>query len=193
MAAITDLLQSLNAGDAQASGKLFGLMYPELKHLAHRCLSRSGGGRDLDTTSLVHESFLRLRERQQLEAADRWAFFSYVGRVMRSVVIDHVRARHAQKRGGNLVPVTLSVVAGGETFDDTQLLAMNEALITLQRIAPEYHQLVELRYFAGLSVREIADLQGQSTRTVTRDWQKARAFLRRLMIEGEAELSDPER
>lgn len=183
MAEITKLLQSTRAGDARASSELFELVYADLKRMAHRRLSGNGSLRDLDTTSLVHESFVRLRERGQLDAADRWAFFGYVGRVMRSVVIDHARARRALKRGGDMTAITLSLVAHGETFDSAQLLAMNAALDTLEQIAPEYHRLVELRYFAGLSVREVAEINGQSPRTVAREWEKARAFLRKLMDE----------
>ena len=181
---MTDLLRSAQAGDAHASSRLFGLVYADLKRLAHARLYKLGGGSgELETTALVHESFLRLIERGQLRAVDRNAFFGYVARVMRSVVIDHVRAQRADKRGGDGVLVTLTTGVQGESFDDERLLAMNAALDTLERIAPDYHRLVELRYFAGLSVNEVAELRGRSTRTIEREWDKARAFLRKLMQE----------
>jgi RNA polymerase sigma factor (TIGR02999 family) len=183
MAEMTDLLRSAQAGDARASSRLFALAYADLKRLAHARLYKSGRAEELDTTSLVHESFLRLVEDGQLHAADRQAFFGYVARVMRSVVIDHVRAWQASKRGGDCILVTWTTGVQGESFDDERLLAMNAALDTLERIAPDYHRLVELRYFAGLSVREVAELCGSSTRTVGREWEKARAFLRKLMHE----------
>jgi RNA polymerase sigma factor (TIGR02999 family) len=183
MTEMTDLLRSAQAGDAQVSSRLFELVYADLKRLAHARLYKSGGLGELDTTSLVHESFLRLVEVGQLRVTDRQAFFGYVARVMRSVVIDHVRAQRASKRGGDGVLVTLTTGVEGESFDDERLLAMNAALDALERIAPQYHQLVELRYFAGLSVREVAELRGRSTRTIEREWDKARAFLRKLMQE----------
>lgn len=185
MAEMTDLLHSVQAGDAQASNRLFELVYADLKRLAHARLYRSGNAGELDTTSLVHESFLRMVAGGRLRVADRQVFFGYVARVMRSVVVDHARAQQAQRRGGHGVMVTLTTgVPGGEPLDDERLLAMDSALDVLERVAPEYRRLVELRYFTGLSVREVAELQGTSPRTVEREWQKARAFLRKLMQEG---------
>lgn len=184
MPSLTELLISARGGDASASTRLFELVYAELKRMAHQRLRRIGGEGPLNTTALVHESYLRLSERGQLLPSDRAAFFCYVGRVMRSVVIDHVRERLAQKRGGNEVFVTLTTDIEGETFDDERLLAVNAALDTLEKVAPEFHQLVEMRYFAGLSMREVAELRGMSTRTVEREWKKARALLQQLMAEG---------
>ena len=184
MPSLTELLISARGGDASASTRLFELIYAELKRMAHQRLRRIGGEGPLNTTALVHESYLRLSERGQLLPSDRAAFFCYVGRVMRSVVIDHVRERLAHKRGGNEVFVTLTTDIEGETFDDERLLAVNAALDTLEKVAPEFHQLVEMRYFAGLSMREVAELRGMSTRTVEREWKKARALLQQLMAEG---------
>jgi RNA polymerase sigma factor (TIGR02999 family) len=185
VAEMTDLLRSAQAGDAQASSRLFEVVYADLKRLAHARLYKLGGSGELETTALVHESFLRLVEHGQLRTVDRHAFFGYVARVMRSVVIDQVRAQQAAKRGGDGVIVTLTTGVQGESFDDERLLAMNAALDVLERVAPDYHRLVELRYFAGLSMSEVAELRGLSTRTIQREWDKARAFLRRLMQEAE--------
>ena len=162
---------------------LFDSAYADLKRLAHGRLYRSGGVSGLDTTSLVHESFLRLVDRGDLELADRNAFFGYVGRVMRSVLVDHVREQLAAKRGGRESFVTLTTDIEGEAISDERLLAIDAALDALERIAPAYRQLVEMRWFAGLSVREVAELRGVSTRTVEREWEKARAFLQRLIDE----------
>ena len=184
MGRMTELLHSARVGDTEASSQLFELVYGELKRMAHHRLHRRGGVGEFDTTALVHESYLRLSKHGQLLPSDRAAFFFYVGRVMRNVVVDHVRERLAQKRGGNELFVTLTTGVEGETFDDERLLAVNSALDALERVAPDFHQLVEMRYFAGLSVREVAELRGVSTRTVQREWEKARAFLRQLMDEG---------
>ncbi len=183
MAEMTDLLRGAQSGDAAAASRLFELVYADLKRIAHGRLFRSPGVAELHTTALVHESFLRLVERGLLHLQDRQAFFGYVGRVMRSVVVDHVREQQAAKRGGHDIIITLTTGVEGETIDDERLLAIHGALDTLERIAPGYHQLVELRYFAGLSVREVAELRGISTRSVEREWEKARAFLVRLMEE----------
>lgn len=185
MAEMTDLLRSMQAGDSRASNRLFELVYADLKRLAHARLYRSGNAGELDTTALVHECFLRMVAVGQLRTTDRHMFFGYVARVMRSVVVDHARAQQASRRGGDGVFVTLTTdVPGGETFDDERLLAMDSALDMLERVAPKYRQLVELRYFTGLSVREVAEMRGSSPRTIEREWEKARAFLRKLMQEG---------
>lgn len=183
MTEMTDLLRSAQSGDPQASSRLFELVYADMKRMAHSRLYRSGGLDDLDTTSLVHESFLKLSGEGRLKASDRPAFFGYVARVMRSVVIDHVRERQARKRGSGDLLVTLTTGIEAEAIDDRRLMAMGAALDVLQRLSPQFHELVELRYFAGLSIREVAEARGTSTRTVEREWEKARAFLLHLMEE----------
>lgn len=184
MGQMTELLQATGAGDSAASARLFEMVYADLKRLAHSRLHKDGRVDDLDTTALVHESFLRLAERGKLESGDRSAFFSYVGRVMRSVVIDHVRERRALKRGGGHVFVTWTTGVEAETLDDHRLLAINAALEVLERAAPDLHRLVEMRYFAGLSMSEVAAARGLSTRTVEREWEKARGLLQKIMDEG---------
>jgi RNA polymerase sigma factor (TIGR02999 family) len=180
----------LVADDAQPSSALFELVYAELKRMAHKRLRHQHeGGAELDTTSLVHECFLRMHARAELDVSDRPAFLGYVGRVMRSIVIDQVRARQALKRGGGERMVTLTTGVEGEVFDDEQLLALNAALEVLERLAPDFHRLVELRYFAGLSVDAVAELNGTSTRTVEREWVKARTFLRQLIDEADREFA----
>jgi RNA polymerase sigma factor (TIGR02999 family) len=181
---LTELLHSAH-GDVEASRQLFELVYADLKRMAHRQLFGSKGNAvELDTTALVHESYLRLIERGRLLPADRAAFFAYVGHVMRHVVIDHVRQRLAQKRGGGEAFVTLTTGVEGVVLADERLLMVDAALDELERLAPKLRELVEMRYFAGLTLSEVAELRGISVRTVEREWTKARAFLRQLMDEG---------
>jgi RNA polymerase sigma factor (TIGR02999 family) len=183
MSDITQLLRSANAGDANASRELFSRMYADLKRLARGNLHRNGGRAELNTTMLVHESYLRLAARGGVAPADRPAFFAYIGKVMRSVVLDTVRERRAEKRGGGVEPLQLTTGIASEVINDEQLLAIDEALDALERLAPELRRLFEMRYFAGLTVAEISEATGRSMRSVERDWEKARALLRKLMTE----------
>ena len=169
------------AADRAVPQQWFEQAYGELKRLAHLRLHRDGRVADLDTTALVHESYLRLCERGALGEAERAVFFAYVGRVMRSVVVDRAREAQAAKRGGDAVAVTLTTGVAGVRLDDERLLALDAALDSLGRQWPELAELVETRYFAGLSLPEIAQLRGSSLRSVEREWTKARAFLQRLI------------
>jgi RNA polymerase sigma factor (TIGR02999 family) len=189
MADITELLRAVRNGDLSASKQLYEQVYADLKRMAHARLFGNGIAGELDTTALVHDSLLRLLDGGELQANDRRAFFAYIGRVMRSVLIDHVREARAQKRGGGAQRVTLADGLEIERVNHEQLLALDEALNVLARIAPEFHELVELRYFAGLSVDDIAEMRGQSSRTVAREWLKAKSFLRRLIEEGATQAS----
>jgi RNA polymerase sigma factor (TIGR02999 family) len=180
---VTELLRAANGGDARASHRLFSLLYAELKQLARAKLRRSGGPTELDTTSLVHESFLRLAGRDGYTPADRRAFYAYVARVMRSVVLDMVRERQARKRGGGQVFVTLPTAAAEQPVAGAELIAIDDALESLGRLEPALKELVEMRYFAGLTVREISEVLGKSPRTIQREWEKGRALLRRLIEE----------
>lgn len=181
MGDITELLRGAGAGDERASGELFARMYAELKRLAHANLRRHGGRDELQTTMLVHEAYLKLAGRGELLPADRAAFFAYVGKVMRSVVLDTVRERMAAKRGGGQVALTLTTGVAGEAIEDERLLAIDAALRKLATLAPDLHGLVEMRYFAGLSLPEVSEALGRSLRSVERDWEKARAILRTLV------------
>jgi RNA polymerase sigma factor (TIGR02999 family) len=183
MGEVTSYLEAAATGDSTANRELFELIYADLKRIAHGRLWRDGGVAELNTTMLVHESYLKFVQSGALTAMDRPAFIVYVGRVMRSVVVDYIRERQAEKRGGGADFITLTTSAGGESLDSDRLLAVNVAMGSLEKIAPDLHQLVEMRYFAGLSINEIAELKGVSSRTVEREWEKARAFLRKLMDE----------
>lgn len=183
MSEVTELLRAANGGDADASHRLFTLMYAELKRLARASLRRSAGSVELDTTALVHESFLRLAGQAGYTPADKRAFYVYVGKVMRSVVLDAVRERQARKRGGEHVFVTLSTAVAEQPVEGAQLIAIDDALNALGGLEPELKELVEMRYFAGLTVAEISEVLGKSARTVQRDWEKGRMLLRKLIEE----------
>lgn len=183
MSEVTALLKAASAGDDHAAHRLFALMYEDLKRLAHASLRRRGGGPELDTTALVHESFLRLVGHELHTPADKRAFYSYISKVMRSVVLDAVREREARKRGGDQVFVTLTTGVADRPLDGAQLIAIDEALNELGALAPDLKELVEMRYFAGLTLEETGEVLGKSARTVQRDWEKGRLLLQRLIAE----------
>ncbi len=159
--------------------------YPELKKIARaRLHSAQHGAPGLNTTALVHESFLRLAGRvDALRFTTRGHFYAYAARVMRSVIVDLVRERQADRRGGGVADLTLdTVVANGLAADDsTEALRVDEALNALATVEPRLAQVVEMRYFAGMTDEEIAQVLGLTDRTVRRDWDKARLLLRSML------------
>ena len=172
---ITNLLAAWETGDEEARDALFPLVYDQLHSLARRQGYRQG--ETLRPTALVHEVYLRLAEKETITATDRHHFFALAATAMRQITIDLARRRLAAKRGGGAVVVELK-------DSDTQILAtpevmiaLNEAIRDLGEIEPRLIKIVELRFFGGLSVEETAEVLGVSTRTVKRDWRKARAFL----------------
>jgi RNA polymerase sigma factor (TIGR02999 family) len=179
---LTVLLARVSAGDRAARDALFAAVYPELRRLAHARLY--GGGRNtvLDTTALVHESYLRLVGTGELGFDDRRAFFGYAARVMRSVIVDSARARRAERRGGGAEQLTLGSAPGvAAAHDDEPVLQVHAALELLERSDARAAQMVEMRYFGGYSDREIAEALGVTERTVQRDWEKAKLLLRALL------------
>jgi len=178
MSEITTLLRAAGAGDSRAADQAVALLYGELHQLAHGRLRQSGELTLLDTTSLVHESYLRIQRSGDLDFADRKHFLAYAAKVMRTVVIDIVRARQAGRRGGDALHVTLNTEIGDSASrQEDELLRVHEALHELAAAEPRLAQVVEMRYFGGLTDAEIADCLGLTERTVQRDWQKARLFL----------------
>jgi RNA polymerase sigma factor (TIGR02999 family) len=179
---LTVLLARVSGGDRAARDALFAAVYPELRRLAHARLY--GGGRNtvLDTTALVHESYLRLVKTGELGFDDRRAFFGYAARVMRSVIVDSARARRAERRGGAAEELTLgSEPALDIAAHDEPILRVHEALEQLERSDARAAQMVEMRYFGGYSDKEIAETLGITERTVHRDWEKARMLLRAIL------------
>jgi RNA polymerase sigma factor (TIGR02999 family) len=178
MGQITELLVRMQAGDTGARDTLFAASYDELRRLARSRLRDGGRNTVLETTSLVHESYLRFLRAGELRAADRRGFFAYASRVMRSVIIDSARERLAERRGGDLQVLTLSteLVADLPEGEET-ILKVHEALEVLAQADARLAQVVEMRYFGGYSEREIAETLELTERTVQRDWEKARLIL----------------
>jgi RNA polymerase sigma factor (TIGR02999 family) len=179
---LTELLERLQAGDGEARSALFTAAYPELHRLARARLRDGGRNTVLDTTGLVHESYLRFVSAGALRIDDRRAFFAYASRVMRSVIVDSVRERIAQKRGGDWRPLTLSTQLIVNIADDEEtILKVHEALETLEQADPRLAQVALMRYFGGYSEQEIAETLDITERTVRRDWEKARLILAELL------------
>ena len=180
---VTTLIAAARGGEHGASAALYERVYSELKRLAHVQLSVHGRpGRTLDTTALVHETYLRLAGPAGAQPADRAHFFNLAARVMRHVIVDFARRRDAEKRGGGVVPIELEAAEHrladpGGTLS-IELLELDRALGELERASPELARLVELRFFAGLSLEEIAPIVERSERSLKRDWRRAQAFLR---------------
>jgi RNA polymerase sigma factor (TIGR02999 family) len=186
--AVTALLRAWGAGDAQASESLVRLVYAELRRQAELALRRESPGHTLQPTALVHEAWLRIGDQRDAHWESRTQFFAIAAQMMRRVLLDHARARHAEKRGGAGVQVSLgdgSVLAVDpgaaqqEAFDPLDVIALDDALGKLAALDAQKARLVELRYFAGLSIPETAAALGVSTATVTREWAIARMWLRR--------------
>jgi RNA polymerase sigma factor (TIGR02999 family) len=177
--------ESTNASGAVPASVevLFPTLYSELRRLARSRLS--GGVRPtlLDTSALVHEAFMRMQRDGGVSLDNREHFFAYAATTMRSIVIDFVRRRNAERRGGGLQRVTLDTLAAeqlGATTDD-EILAVHEALETLAEVDPRLVRVVEMRYFAGLTDVEIGAALGVTDRTVRRDWERARLLLAQLL------------
>jgi len=174
---ITGLLGRAGAGDAEAANRLLPLIYARLKELARRQLGREADSPSLATTALVHDAYLSLFGDADLAWRDRGHFFAYAARAMRSILIDRARHRMRSKRGGGAQRVEMpeqELVADDECLE---LLAMDQALTALGATHPRLVQVVELRFFAGLSVEDAAKALDVDTRTVERDWRKARALI----------------
>jgi RNA polymerase sigma factor (TIGR02999 family) len=173
---VTDLLLEMRGGDPQAMDLLFPLVYEELRHLAHAQLRRERPGHTLGTTGLVHETYLKLVDQTRTQWRDRGHFFRVASWAMRRILVDYARSYGALRRGGGLqrVPMDEDILTAqrGQT-----LIALDEALDRLAAVDERLSQVVECRYFGGLTAEETAEALGVSTRTVERDWVKARAWL----------------
>jgi RNA polymerase sigma factor (TIGR02999 family) len=175
---VTRLLDAWRRGDAQAADDLFALVYDDLRMLARRQLARLRAGQSLVATALVHEAYLKFAERSAPMVVNRYHFLAVAARAMRHIVIDYIRRKQAHKRDDGGVRVALSTdVAASEGLPATDLIAMNEALDALETVDARQAQVVEMRFFGGLELKEIAAALETSERTVKRDWQRARAFM----------------
>ncbi|MDB5968459.1 MAG: hypothetical protein JWQ90_909 [Hydrocarboniphaga sp.] len=184
MGEITVLLDQVRLGQADARNELFARVYAELCRLARSKLARESTFTDLDTVGLVHETYLRITQGAGLQDGDRRSFYAYAATIMRSIIVDEARRRSSAKRGGDQVQVTLVTSLQPNQADEAvDVEALDAAMHELKQIDERCHQVVELRYFAGLSVEEVAELLELSPATVKREWQKARAFLFRALHE----------
>ena len=180
--AISSLIASVEQGDRAAADALFAALYSELHQLAKARLARSAGNLTLGTTTLLHEAYLDLARRDPARFPDRSKFMAYASRAMRGLIIDYVRNRKAQKRGGEFEITSLeSDVA--DTTTDLDLAQVGQALDQLAEVDPELVQIVDLKFFCGFSFGEIAALRGVSERTVQRDWAKARLVLHEQLVD----------
>lgn len=174
MAEITELLGKANGSDSESLNEVFSQLHGELKILA-RSRIHGGSNQTMTATALVHELYLKFVGAQKLDLQSRQHFFACAGAAMRQILVDAARARSAAKRGGELIFVTLADPGSDDT--DAEVLALNDSLDELEQIEPELMELVHLRFFAGLTMQEVAALKDRSVRSLQRDWSCAQAFL----------------
>lgn len=176
---VTQLLRAWAGGDPDALEALTPLVYAELHHRAARAMAAERPDHSLQPTALVHEAFVRLMTSKDVVWEDRAHFFALSARLMRRILVDFARARHREKRGGGGTPVPLDDIAVVSPQKAPYLVALDDALIRLAEVDPRKSEVVELRFFGGLSVEETADLLKLSRATVMRDWKVARLWLLR--------------
>ena len=176
---ITQLLNAWHGGDDEALEKLVPLVYPELRRIAGNFMRRHKPGDSLQATALINEAYLRLVDSDGVDWQDRTHFFAFSARIMRHVLVDAARRRNSQKRGGQQIHVTLDDNLDAAVADQTDLIALDEALTRLAEMSPRQSQVVELRYFGGLTEEQAAAALKISDRTIRRDWNLARTWLYR--------------
>jgi RNA polymerase sigma factor (TIGR02999 family) len=174
---VTRLLADWSNGDRRALDELLPLVYEELRHLANAYLRRERDGHTLQSTALVHEAFLRLVKQRDVQWRGRAHFFGIAAQMIRRILVDHARAQHAGKRGAGAVRLELDESIAVAQQRDLDLIALDDALGRLAVLDERQSRIVELRFFAGLSVEDTAELMGISTATVKREWASARAWL----------------
>jgi RNA polymerase sigma-70 factor (ECF subfamily) len=176
---ITQLLARWNSGDQDAFEGLFAAVYDELRRLASSYMRRERSGHTLQTTALVNEAYMRLVGQQQVPWANRLHFFALAAKIMRQILMDHARSRKMQKRGGGAVKLSLDEALVVSDERAAELIALDDALAELAKIDSRQSQIVELRFFGGLTLEETAQFLNISSDTVTRDWKVAKAWLYR--------------
>lgn len=175
---ISSLISAIEQGDQAARESLFGILYAELHRVAKRELARGGVAVSLSATTLLHQAYIEMAGRDSTSFPDQARFMGYAARVMRGLIIDHVRSRSAQKRGGQFEITSLGNQIEN-TVDDRELTQISEALDELAKADPALSQVVDLKFFCGFAFVEIAAMKGISERTVQRQWEKARIYLHR--------------
>ena len=176
---VTELLQGWRAGDREALDALLPLIYDELHRLAHHHLRNERSDHTLRSTALVHEAYFRLVGQDFPQWQSRSHFFAVAAQLMRQILVDYARRRGASKRGSGVCMLTLDDAVALPQRKDLDIVALDDALNTLSEIDPRQSRVVELRFFAGLSLEEISEVMGIATATVQRDWTAARAWLHR--------------
>ena len=176
---ITILLRELSGGNKSAADRVIPLVYPDLKRLARRFMRKERADHTLQPTALVNEAYLRLVGGSEVDWKDRAHFFGVAAQLMRRILVDHARERHAAKRGGpGQQKISLDGALCYNYEDPDELLAVDEALDRLSAFDPRQARIVELRFFVGLSIEEAAEVLGFSSRTIKREWDIARAWLK---------------
>ena len=173
------LFDAAERGDGSAADTLFAELYSELHRLAKRELAKQGGPISLGATSILHKVYIDMAAREGASFPDRPRFLGYAARVMRGLIIDHARSRHAQKRGGRFEITSLPTDAPENVVDDRELSRIGEALDELARTDPPLAEIVDLKFFCGFSFAEAAAIQRVAERTAQRRWEKARIYLHR--------------
>jgi RNA polymerase sigma factor (TIGR02999 family) len=174
---ITQVLAELRQGSPDAEAKLIPLVYPQLHRLAAHYMRGERPNHTLQPTALVNEAYVRLAGQLKADWRDRAHFFGVAARLMRQILVEHARARQAQKRGRSVWKLSLIPPLQRSRDSSGELIALDDALKSLEQLSPRQSRVVELRFFGGLSVEETAEVLGTSARTVRRDWSVARAWL----------------
>ncbi len=177
MESVTYLLERWSAGDRAAAERLMPLVYDHLRRIAAAHLRRGRGDQTLQATAIVHEAYLRLQGQEQVPWANRAHFYAFAARIIRQILVDHARHRHRLKRGGGAARVTLSEAIVWEEAKSPDVLALDQALERLEELDRRKATIVELRFFAGMTLEETAGELGISIETVGREWRRARAWL----------------
>ena len=174
---VTQLLLQWGKGDASALNQLMPLVYDELRRLARRCLRRERQGHTMQTTTLVHEAYLRLIDQSRVNWQNRAHFFGVAAQIMRRLLVDHARKHNAEKRGQDFQKLSLDENIDRAVERSAELIALDDALKTLATFDQQKARMVELRYFGGLSIEETADVMGVTPTTIKRHWRLAKAWL----------------
>lgn len=180
---LTALFAAAENGSVAAREQLYRRLYSELHRMARRELWGSAAAVSMGATTLLHEAFINISQRDAVAFPDRARFMAYAARAMRGLIIDHARTRHAKKRGGDFEITSLDTSISNEVANQVDLPQVGEALDELAKLEPALAQVVDLKFFCGFSFAEIAAMRGVSERTVQRDWEKARIFLHRSLRE----------
>ena len=188
---VTQLLADWGRGDRSAFDKLYPLVHDELRRIARRQMSQERPGHTLQATALVNEAYLKLADQDGLEWHNRAHFYAVCAQVMRHILINHARAHARDKRGGGAVQVSLDEVAIAFEERAEELVALDEALASLEQMDPRKGEIVQLRYFGGLSIEETGEVLNISPRTVRREWQRSKAWLYRMISEGTEDETRP--